>query len=434
MSAEFRERVAKMLSQPETCPGGLPGEQAVVRHLPQLWVHLGDDVNNSDSVQLLRCQSALACLEDPQIANADQNVTRRRRLGTRNTSVVAQLDELVGATCGDGFQQGSFLCSECEDGYVKLAGDCIACGGFNVIMLAMTLVVNVFMSLFLLHKSANPIIPRDELEKIWDKIDGAGRGQLAKDDVGKVLELLGALPYLHVVSAEVDDLTEKQVEFREKALAENAQRNNKLDKMCVEFNRDKIAAMGGGNDSGATADKPKAKGCCKKRLKKEQVAVRMETVETIEVESLESAELTGGGDNDDDAKGHGPEKVEKQIENQLASLSVVTKGDFVKVRAGKSPTASMGIIIFFFQSLGLIMKKSGAFGVMDALNLDTEEAVKECVSPLGTINRFYAKVTVTPLVLFLGVCLMVPAAVGGILVNCSCFLLLLNEGERVSGS
>lgn len=147
LPGEFREKVAKMLNQPETCPGGVPGVEAVVRHLPQLWVHMGDDVNKSESVTLLRCQSALACLQDPRITeiivgDADQNVTRR--LSTHDDWwESADLDDLVGAACGDGFQQGSFLCGECEEGYVKLAGDCIACGGFNVLMLISALLTNM---------------------------------------------------------------------------------------------------------------------------------------------------------------------------------------------------------------------------------------------------------------------------------------------------
>ena len=54
------------------------------------------------------------------------------------------------------------------------------------------------------------------------------------------------------------------------------------------------------------------------------------------------------------------------------------------------------------------MKGSGAFGIMQALNLDTEKAAKECVSPLSTTGRFYAQITLTPLILLCGVCLMVP--------------------------
>ena len=158
--------------------------------------------------------------------------------------------------------------------------------------------------------------------------------------------------------------------------------------MIAEFNKDKIAAMptddkaatrGKGKDNEASA---KTTGCCKKGPKKGEVENYKEGYEM---------EVADDGQH-----------LEKEPEVW------VTRDDFVKVRAGKSPTASMGIIIFFLQSLGLIMKNSSAFGVMEALNLDTEKAAKECISPLSTTGRFYAKVTLTPVILCCGVCLMVP--------------------------
>lgn len=81
------------------------------------------------------------------------------------------------------------------------------------------------MALFLLHKSGNPIIGRDELEKIWDKIDGSEAGQLSKVDVGKVLQLLGALPNVHDLPAESDAQTGKHKSKRDKATELNTQRS-----------------------------------------------------------------------------------------------------------------------------------------------------------------------------------------------------------------
>jgi hypothetical protein len=48
------------------------------------------------------------------------------------------------------------------------------------------------------------------------------------------------------------------------------------------------------------------------------------------------------------------------------------------------------------QTLGLILKDADFFGILGALNLDLESATGQCVAPLSTAQRFYAKVRKTP--------------------------------------
>jgi hypothetical protein len=52
--------------------------------------------------------------------------------------------------------------------------------------------------------------------------------------------------------------------------------------------------------------------------------------------------------------------------------------------------------IFFMQTLGLILKDADFFGLLGALNLDLESATGQCVAPLTTAERFYAKVRKAP--------------------------------------
>ena len=54
------------------------------------------------------------------------------------------------------------------------------------------------------------------------------------------------------------------------------------------------------------------------------------------------------------------------------------------------------------QTLGLILKDADFFGVLGALNLDLESATGQCVAPLTTTQRFYAKASLTPAMLVLG--------------------------------
>jgi Ca2+-binding EF-hand superfamily protein len=160
-------------------------------------------------------------------------------------------------------------------------------------MLAWTLTVNLAMTLFLLHKSARPVVSATEIKAIWYQVDSARSGLLDLEGVRAVMLLLGA----SVSAAKVETLTE-------------------------EFGVD----------------------------------------------------------------AHGR----------------VAAQDFVRVQAKSAPSQAIPTAIFFVQTLALILKQADYFGVLDALNLDVEEAVGKCISPLTTTERFYAKVTLLPVVLVLG--------------------------------
>eukprot|EP01052_Picozoa_sp_SAG31_P002897 SAG31_NODE_105_length_25008_cov_17.439399_10_plen_343_part_00 len=324
-----------MLNQPEACPGGQPGVDAVIRHLPRVWIHQGFDVNSSDSIELLRCQTEAACRGADEVEARMDVATNSSNmsiaLSTNSSRRLADV-AVLGATCGIGFRQGSFLCGQCDDGYVKLGGDCIKCAGFNFLMLASSLFVNVGMALFLLHKSANPVIGKDELAKIWDKVDREGSERLNKTGVGKVLELLGALPELHAMP----ESTMKDDAKRQKMHHLNDQRRVKLDRVCEEINKKRIEDSTGSTGNLEATQKKKC-GC----FKHKRGAIQVHEASNPDTDCSEVQ---------------------------------VTKEDFVAFRASKSPSAAMGIIVFFLQSLGLIMKDSGAFGIMEALNLDTEKA------------------------------------------------------------
>ena len=46
------------------------------------------------------------------------------------------------------------------------AGDCLQCTRFNMQALAQALLVNVLLSLFLLHKATKPVVSADELQLV----------------------------------------------------------------------------------------------------------------------------------------------------------------------------------------------------------------------------------------------------------------------------
>jgi Ca2+-binding EF-hand superfamily protein len=102
-------------------------------------------------------------------------------------------------------------------------------------------------------------------------------------------------------------------------------------------------------------------------------------------------------------------KVEKlSHEMGVDAHSRVAVGDFVRVLAKSAPSQAFPTAVFFYQSLALILKQAEYFGVLDALNLDVEEAVGKCISPLRTTERFYAKVTLLPVALVLSTLVCVP--------------------------
>jgi hypothetical protein len=53
-------------------------------------------------------------------------------------------------------------------------------------MLAFTLLGNLLMAMFLLHKSTVTTISKLEIVHIWNKVDTGRSGQLGQDGVGQV--------------------------------------------------------------------------------------------------------------------------------------------------------------------------------------------------------------------------------------------------------
>jgi hypothetical protein len=100
-------------------------------------------------------------------------------------------------------------------------------------------------------------------------------------------------------------------------------------------------------------------------------------------------------------------KVEKLAEEfGVDAHGRVAARDFVRVQAKSAPSQAIPTAVFFIQTLAMILKEARYFGVLDALNLDVEEAVGKCISPLSTTERFYAKVTLLPMSLVVGTLLV----------------------------
>ena len=59
---------------------------------------------------------------------------------------------------------------KCVDGFKKIAGECLECLDFNWQVVAQSLVMNMFVALFLLHKSVTPVISSEEIWLIWKKV------------------------------------------------------------------------------------------------------------------------------------------------------------------------------------------------------------------------------------------------------------------------
>lgn len=82
--------------------------------------------------------------------------------------------------------------------------------------------------------------------------------------------------------------------------------------------------------------------------------------------------------------------------------------DFERKMASSAPTAALGTAIFFVQSFSLLVKDVSIFSSAGALDLDAEQVLGECISPLSYTERFVTKTVLTPLVLFGGLVMMVP--------------------------
>ena len=272
------EELRAMVNSPNHCPGGLPGIDAFLLPLNGVWIHITD----TGLVELVPCQRAHEA-ERPGACEP---------LPLHDT---ANDDRPAAAKCGAGYE--GFLCGRCTTGFEKIDGECLPCPQFDWLALVQSLVMNVGIALFLVHKSAKPVISAPEIRLIWNKVDLTETGQLDVPSVGKVLAHLGV-----TVST--------------------------------------------------------------KQLKKE-------------------AEVYGVDDS-----------------------GFVQIEDFVNVESTKRPTQTLNTVVFFVQSLGLILKDAQFFGLLDTINLDVEAATGQCIGPLSTSERFYAKVAITPVVLGLSIMLV----------------------------
>jgi hypothetical protein len=83
------------------------------------------------------------------------------------------------------------MCLHCNANSSKVGGKCFDCPGYDFQTMLLSLLTNLFTALFLLHKSTIATVSRTEIEEIWLKVDVDGTGELAGEDVGTVLRLLG---------------------------------------------------------------------------------------------------------------------------------------------------------------------------------------------------------------------------------------------------
>jgi hypothetical protein len=172
-----------------SCPGGPAGSEAVIIPQAGVYIYAGAD----GAVELIACQNDDACTAP---ANVSAWRTERRRGGV-DGAATADGRHALAAVCGAG--HGGFLCGTCDPGHVKLKGVCSACDAFNWVVLVQTLLINLFIGLFLLHKSARPVISALDIGRLWDKVDQVDNasapergGTLDAVGLGRVLDLLGA--------------------------------------------------------------------------------------------------------------------------------------------------------------------------------------------------------------------------------------------------
>ena len=87
----------------------------------------------------------------------------------------------------------------------------------------------------------------------------------------------------------------------------------------------------------------------------------------------------------------------------------VSVDSFLLEQRAKAPTQAQATAVFFVQTLGLVMSSAGLdVLLLDLASLDFEKTVGKCISPHSTVDRFYAKVILTPTILALATALLAP--------------------------
>ena len=109
----------------EACPGG-PVGRSFICPLEGLWIH---KVSETD-VLLIPCEGVHQC-----------------QLSENCSALTSQ----EGAHCGPHHTPGSFLCAACDDGYSKVNGECVECGGVNWGLFGMTMLTSVATGMWMLR-------------------------------------------------------------------------------------------------------------------------------------------------------------------------------------------------------------------------------------------------------------------------------------------
>ena len=345
---------AEALLLPEACPGGLPGEAVVVPYAG-LWVHKLSD----GTPELLGCENGDACLQ-----------------GNASTWGVGA----DGGVCGDRYK--GFMCRECTDGHSKIAGWCVECDSFNVLMFIQSLLINFIAAFALLHVSTIAVVSSRDFKSIWYKVDVHETGFLDEDGVVAVLKLLGVGDAESIGAQLVQDIGCDPPHFHsphKQARHDGSLTGAELLKTKSRQKDDEFEFFGKGKDKSHAYHQSE-----------HLVGTRSNELTRLQAKS---GHYQGKSETD----GDGP-----------APAKLVTMFDFVSEQSKKAPTAAVGTAIFFVQTLSVIAKDASWFGVLDVLNLDVEKSAGACVSPLPTTSRFIQYIFVTPTVMAVSVYLASP--------------------------
>jgi hypothetical protein len=150
--------------------------EAAILPLEGVWVHT--DVS-SGLAELVGCQTARACTRAEDGTNW---------LAARNSTVVANRQALA-AECGDGFK--GFMCGVCASGFEKVAGECVACNGYDISRLMSAFLFLMVMALLLFHQSTKPVVSATEVRQLWNRVDTHAEGRLGSEGIAAVMAHLG---------------------------------------------------------------------------------------------------------------------------------------------------------------------------------------------------------------------------------------------------
>jgi hypothetical protein len=93
------------------------------------------------------------------------------------------------AVCGEHFT--GFRCSECEEEWAKVDGECVPCPGLDWLMGIYQGLQLILTAFILLHSSTLPTMSANEITKIWHKLDGKNQRQAKAERVRAMLAVMG---------------------------------------------------------------------------------------------------------------------------------------------------------------------------------------------------------------------------------------------------